>query len=413
MWQDNTCRHNGLPPCSWSGDYNKDTVINNLIVRIQNLLPDFCNMCQSEYCTKISEPAAISCSLCGQAAHKACIAEKLGISPEDLLLLRSEEVLKKVNPLKLKGIHHLCGACEENIIPSNESGKMNRRKSAVPENRPPIISSQEDTVAAESQSSESDNGDSQAPGPANATQVNTTEPSSAAPSDVTPVNSNNVRQTQDRGVASHARVSQRNRNDVTSASICRFYRKGTCRYGMSGTGCPKQHPKACRKLTQHGNRGPRGCNGENCNSFHPKMCPQSLRAGQCLTLDCKLRHVAGTRRTTTHSRTTTGTHSWSQNHERRPQQTQNSSSREDVFLELLNNMKNEIMELKMSMLSQQINSPQHFPQASTNQESHQAPWQRTHMNQNLMGLWQMHHQSQPAQLNPALGQGYTMYPTPR
>ena len=133
---------------------------------------------------------------------------------------------------------------------------------------------------------------------------------------------------------------------------------------MSATGCPKQHPKACRKLTQHGNRGPRGCNGENCNSFHPMMCPQSLRAGECLTLDCKLRHVTGTRRTTTHSRTTTGTHSWSRNPERRPQQTQNSSSREDAILELLNNMKNEIMELKMSMLSQQINSPQHFPQAS-------------------------------------------------
>ena len=209
------------------GEYNKDTVINNLIVRIQNLLPDFCNMCQSEYRTKISEPAAISWPLCGQAAHKACIAEKLGISPEDLLLLRSEEVLKKVNPLKLKGIHYLCGACEENFIPSNESGKMKRRKSAVPENRPPIISLQEDIVAAESQSSESDNGDSQAPGPANATQVNTTEPSSAAPSGVTPVNSNNVRQTQDRGVASHAHVSERNRNDVTSASVCRFYRKGT------------------------------------------------------------------------------------------------------------------------------------------------------------------------------------------
>ena len=107
-------------------------------------------------------------------------------------------------------------------------------------------------------------GQSETLGPANATQVNTTEPSSVS-----------------------------NRNDVTSASICRFYRKGACRYGMSGTNCPKLHPKAYRKLTLHGNRGLRGSNGENCNSFHPKMCFQSLRVGQCLTLDCKLRHVAG------------------------------------------------------------------------------------------------------------------------
>ena len=87
--------------------------------------------------------------------------------------------------------------------------------------------------------------------------------------------------------------------EAPKQGICPFFKRGTCRFGLSGKGCPKQHPKACPKLINHGNRGPRGCTkGNDCEKFHPRMCQQSLRAGECLTTDCKLRHIKGTKRTT-------------------------------------------------------------------------------------------------------------------
>ena len=99
------------------------------------------------------------------------------------------------------------------------------------------------------------------------------------------------------------RISAADNNPVTDKTpnpkrgVCPFYRRGTCRHGMSGKGCKKEHLKPCPKLIRHGNRGPRGCSaGTNCDKFHPKMCPLSLSAGEYLTTDCKLRHIIGPRR---------------------------------------------------------------------------------------------------------------------
>ena len=80
-------------------------------------------------------------------------------------------------------------------------------------------------------------------------------------------------------------------------SICPFYRRGTCRYGISGKKCPKAHPKPCRKLLQHGTRKPNGCSlGNKCEKFHPQICNSSLKKGTCYKSNCQLRHVAGTER---------------------------------------------------------------------------------------------------------------------
>ena len=63
--------------------YNKITCINSLICRIQNLLPDSCNLCGSEYCVKRNEISLISCEICGQGSHNVCVFEKLGIPTPD------------------------------------------------------------------------------------------------------------------------------------------------------------------------------------------------------------------------------------------------------------------------------------------------------------------------------------------
>ena len=58
-------------------EYNKGFVVNNLIVRIQNLLPDTCKICNIKYCTDLDETAVLGCSLCAQAAHNQCLAEEM------------------------------------------------------------------------------------------------------------------------------------------------------------------------------------------------------------------------------------------------------------------------------------------------------------------------------------------------
>lgn len=80
--------------------------------------------------------------------------------------------------------------------------------------------------------------------------------------------------------------------------ICLFYNKGICRYGAAGRGCRFRHPKICKTLADHGNKGKHGCKlGRNCTMFHPIMCKRSQSSGECLVKTCKLFHARGTKRT--------------------------------------------------------------------------------------------------------------------
>ena len=80
-------------------------------------------------------------------------------------------------------------------------------------------------------------------------------------------------------------------------ATCKFYMKGNCKHGRKGANCKYNHPKPCKKLMQHGNKGTRGCKeGKNCLSFHPRMCADSIRRGECFDNKCAFVHVKGTTR---------------------------------------------------------------------------------------------------------------------
>ena len=69
-----------------------------------------------------------------------------------------------------------------------------------------------------------------------------------------------------------------------SKTICRFFRNGNCKYGMTGKECKFTNPKV-------------RCNrGKKCKDFHPKMCINSLRKGECFSETCGFHHVKGTKR---------------------------------------------------------------------------------------------------------------------
>ena len=48
-------------------------------------------------------------------------------------------------------------------------------------------------------------------------------------------------------------------------SICKFFKKGSCKYGLSGTSggkCKYHHPKICHKYANYGKFGEKGCNSQ-------------------------------------------------------------------------------------------------------------------------------------------------------
>ena len=259
---------------SGQDEYTKESVINKFIVRIQNLLPDTCRMCKAEYCTKLKEVTILSCSLCGQAAHNDCIAQKMGMDREQLEDLRKEEAQIRINPLEIPGCHYLCGPCEESVIPSTEAGKLKRRKHTLTTDSQSDIVFQETQEGTDHVSQSQETNDESNP---TASQIDSTESSSHHEDELSTVDppTNQLPTRGEPGGNSRTQAPEQSQNK--SQGICSFFRKGTCRYGISGRGCPKQHPKAYRKLVLHGTRGPRGCNkGNACENFHPK-CADNLK----------------------------------------------------------------------------------------------------------------------------------------
>ena len=141
---------------------------------------------------------------------------------------------------------------------------------------------------------------------------------------------------------------------------CRFFLKGTCKFGLSGKECKFEHPKVCKKFTQHGTRQPRGCKlGQSCKDYHPKMCLNSLRKGECFSESCKYNHVKGTKRhppqikmNTTQSAVTS-----SDAHVTAPTAAMAEPESNGNFLELIRHMKADILqtfEEKMKQLTNAI-----------------------------------------------------------
>ena len=78
---------------------------------------------------------------------------------------------------------------------------------------------------------------------------------------------------------------------------CPYYKKGTCRHGVAGTKCPKDHPTPCKRYLKNGNKPGTGCTkGKECKFFHMPLCAGSLKKGSCLEEACKKHHLPGTTR---------------------------------------------------------------------------------------------------------------------
>ena len=256
----------------------------------------------------------LTCAFCGQGIHSPCLLQLLKVAPEHQDSFGPKEVQKKINPCSLPGFFYICHCCEKEKVPSDDDGKKkshpNRNgnlnhtnviRDAAHSIRSDSGAATEDSVtdASEDVSQENENSNeaeefihrerlaTEQQGPTNGQHLQ--QQSSASNSRIHP----NVQRDRSDGVVRRTVEADRLR-------VCSFYRKGTCRFGISGRGCSRSHPKPCRKFMQHGNKSPRGCSaGSNCLRFHPQICSSSLSRGECLNEKCTSPHIKGTRRSNT------------------------------------------------------------------------------------------------------------------
>ena len=297
--------------------YVKTAIIRNLVCRIENLLPDTCFICENEYTIAKDEVPLLKCAICGQGIHSPCLLQMLEVTPEHQDSFGPDEVLKKINPCNLPGFFYICHCCEKEKIPSDEDGKKKSHS-----NRDEIPSH---TNSVESASHPIQNDSEEvAEDPAAAAHasgvVSQEDDSLAEAGDLIrrermasrpcgPTDQSRGQQRANHNHPDNTSLNQRpndhrdrsdKRGEAIRTHICSFYRRGNCRFGISGKGCSRSHPKPCRKLLQHGNKGPRGCSeGSKCPKFHPQICSSSLTRGECLNEKCTFPHVKGTRRSNT------------------------------------------------------------------------------------------------------------------
>ena len=86
-------------------DYTKPNLVNWIITRIENFLPETCSTCEKKYCIDFGEKTHLMCFICGQGAHDECFINYIGN--------------KRALP-KLQGIHWLCGYCAPRATVTSE-----------------------------------------------------------------------------------------------------------------------------------------------------------------------------------------------------------------------------------------------------------------------------------------------------
>ena len=221
----------------------KPEIVNDIVCRIQNFLPETCGFCNQSYRTKHGDDHLLSCAICGQEAHLPCLLKKLRLEPPDR---PSYKVAKLINPYGFKGLQYICPPCDESNIPGYNTDQTSSH--ALDGNMGEVV----DTSKQYSK---------------------------------TAVPSINI-------------VVDEKREDGKFKAVCKFYNHGLCKHGKKGANCKYSHPPLCDKLIKHGCKASRGCKlkADECSYHHPIMCKNSITRGFCYKKNCTRYHVQGTKR---------------------------------------------------------------------------------------------------------------------
>ena len=258
----------------------KEEIVLNIIVRIQNLLPDTCQICHEIFTFKTADDPLLACDICGQEVHKPCFLKLLGLTSQDGPV--------NINPSQIPGLHYLCKPCEDEVIPKDQIPKRYEPPEACticdrncPHKQKPNPNSWElsiitdarnnadrNAVSSGSTSSHHGNADMTTDEPlitsTQLTKKGATPPVSSNAQPVVspatePGNTPNETETEtinisdvhepDAEVDNTSGVTPGDNETATKRSkrICNFYKKNICKHGQKGKNCPFQHPVPCKK----------------------------------------------------------------------------------------------------------------------------------------------------------------------
>ena len=278
-------------------NYLKAKVVDNLVSRLQNLFPDQCQICEEAHCTEIEEKPLLQCAICRQGAHNSCVAGRLGLTMDEIPTVSNEDVFNKVNPCSIPGLHYLCTYCSApgNYLHNPDEGKMKEKGKPAKVKKPKAPPTDAAAVAAGGVAAPSAADTDAAPAGDEEDLADDSTEEEDLVSDLLNDKPRVVRRHHKSGSVEPDPPPPH--QPATSDSICQYYAKGKCRYGMKGTGCDKSHPKPCFKYLKNGVRPVRGCNkGADCSHFHITLCQTSVEKSECLDDKCKFQHLSGTRR---------------------------------------------------------------------------------------------------------------------
>ena len=269
-----------------------------LVCTIGTYLPDVCRMCESEFTTKLGETPLMACEKCGQGIHTKCLLNHLQLPVEDSSITPSAMDIKQlINPTNLPGLRYLCGACDEELIPSQHPKRSVRQSVRAAD----AVSTQEEDEEDDNQTIHNSSQESLFISHIDVS----TSPSFPLNKRRGNIDTSNTCKCHKTGMSKHGQseqtngVSEQSRpfSNTEDIPVCKFYRQNKCRH-KNPKDCNYSHPRPCKKLMQHGTKEQRGCTlGKNCSSFHPIMCRESISRGVCLKEDCRKSHVKGTKRT--------------------------------------------------------------------------------------------------------------------
>ena len=216
--------------------FNKKSLVIQMILCIESLMPAQCEECSSTYRINIGDQPLFKCHICLRGSHNCDQLKKMSAS---------------LSNLRVAGIIWLCGSC-----------------SVAHSGTPPLI------------------GDVSPP-PVNIVETSNSAAEGGPTVDVrNPPIVNGGPIPQQGGVAAVICKKYKKGN-------CPHGLRGNKL--VNGQKCPHQHPRSCNKFCAFGSRGPRGCNrGASCQYFHPMLCRLSLRSRECTNEKCTFVHLKGT-----------------------------------------------------------------------------------------------------------------------
>ena len=215
--------------------FNKKSLVKQLVLSIEALMPTKCEECSSTYKISLEDVPLFKCHICLRGSHDC-------------------EQMKRVNTtlagLRVNGIVWLCASCSE-----RHSGAPSLN---VGDSSPHSVDNTGTSVV---ESEITDSGD----------LVNgNSEQLSHAGSPTVTVICKKYR----KGNCPHGLRGKK----LINGNVCRY-----------------QHPRSCNKFCAFGSRGPRGCkDGASCQYFHPMLCRSSLKNRECTNEKCSFVHLKGT-----------------------------------------------------------------------------------------------------------------------